>query len=547
VLRGAAGLAAGSAAFLLACGGDSKDEAKATTAPSSGTAAPAAAAGTPTPKRGGRLGRFFSNNSPNLNPLTNFPEGSILSGVHVYDRLISTKPPKDYVLEAAQSLEQPDATTIIFKLKPGLKYQDRAPVSGRAVTTEDILKWQQVVKDTPGAANSFQTASLQSAEAPDAQTVVFKLKAPNAWVFSLSQLCSAAGQAIVPKELHDNLDTNWPVGSGPYQLAEYQLDVRYLYKRFDGYREASKGLPYVDEHLVFILKDPAAHDAAFRSQQIDLWESAGPTPSAAETLRKDLGSKIEIHEWPTLNAVTFSANATKPPFNDVRVREAFYRFINRQQIVELVESGKGSVPPGPLPTGQAEYQLTAAQTDKYFKQDAKAAKQLLEAAGFDFNKEIEMTTANQPPRNTQGMEVIQQQAVQAGVKLRLVPLPATEWLNQRLLPGNWETWYAFHPAWDTPQTALRLHHTNTLSLHRFNGLKDPAVDAMIDKSEVTVDKNERIKLVKEIQLALLEKYTPMILTHTPTGYLPRWNHVRDFELNIGNAGPLYQTQIWLDK
>src|SRR5206468_1628569 len=142
-----------------------KNTTQATTT-SGGATTAAGAAATQAPKRGGRIGRLWSNNSPNLNPLTNFPEGAILSAVHVYDRPLSTRPGKDYVLDAAQSVEQPDQTTIIIKLQPGMKYQDRAPISGRAVSADDIVKFQQLVKDYPGAANSFQNNSMQSVEAP---------------------------------------------------------------------------------------------------------------------------------------------------------------------------------------------------------------------------------------------------------------------------------------------------------------------------------------------------------------------------------------------
>ncbi|MGH2587667.1 MAG: ABC transporter substrate-binding protein [Dehalococcoidia bacterium] len=544
-LRGGVGALAGSAAYLLACGGDD-DQEEAQTTTTSGTAAAGTTSGE-TPKRGGRLGRVWTNNSPNLNPLTNFPEGAILSAVNVYDRLISVRPGKDYVTEAAQSVEQPDPTTVIFKLKPGMTYQNRAPVSGRAVSSEDIAKFQILVKDYPGAGNSFQRDSMQSVEAPDAQTVVFKLKAPNAYLFSLSQLAGGGTQAIIPQELHDNLDSNWPVGSGPYELAEYQLSTRYLYKRFDGYREASRDLPYVDERLYQVLGDPTAQDAAFRSGQIDLWESGGPTPQTADLLKREMAGKIEMDEYPALTTISFSANATKPPFNDVRVREAIYRILNRQQYIDLVEAGRGSISTGLLAVGLKDFLLDTKQTEKFWKQDPKAAKQLLDAAGFPFDREFEVTTANAPPRNPQNLEVFQEQASQVGIKARLLPLPATEWLTQRLQTGNWDIWISFAPGAETPQTPLRLQHTNTNSVHVYNGLKDPQTDAMIEKAEVTVDRNERIKLVNEIQLALLEKYTPYFLMYTPTAYLPRWKHVMDYELSIGDAGPLYQAQVWLDK
>ena len=555
VLQGGMSLAAGSAAFLLACGGTKQEESKpaAPSGATQGTAAPGAAASGGQPKRGGRLTQFAAITTNNLNPITNWNEGTILTGVAVYDRLITTRLGKDSakeaVLEAAQTVEQPDPTTVIFKLKPGMKYHDRAPVSGRAVSAEDIVKVQAYIRDNPASQDkSFQTNSTQSVDAPDAQTVVFKLKAPNAYLFSGTQMAyPAGGTIIIPKEQLDTLDTAWTVGSGPYQLAEYELNQRYLYKRFDGFRDAGKNQPYIDEREWRIVIDPAAQEAAFRSEQVQVFGGASLIPTLADTFKRDLGNKIDMDDFLSLSMVTLSANVTKPPWNDVRVREAMYRFLNKKQYLDLLEAGRGKVAPGPLSVGLTEYQLTDAQTEKYFKQDPRAARQLLEAAGYDFNREVEMSTIT-GPRNNQGMEIFQQQAAQAGMKVKIQPMPFAEWLNQKILTGNWEVWYSQHPTYDTPHLYLRLQHTNTGSVHKYNGLKDPAVDAMIEKAEVTLDKNDRIKLVKDIQIALLEKYTPFVITHNYTAYVARYKYVKDYEINpASTAQPTYQTQVWLDK
>jgi peptide/nickel transport system substrate-binding protein len=550
VLQGGVSLVAGSAAaFLLACGGDdNNEETQSTTGGDQGTAAADTGAGTPT--SGGRLLESWNTSTNSLNPVTDFNAGHYLLGVKVYDRLISTRLGKDtareYVLEAAQSVEQPDPTTIVFRLRPGLTYQDRAPVNGRAVSADDIVKTQTYVRDNPRAENnSFQTTSMQSVEAPDAQTVVFRLKAPNAYAFAQTQLANAGAQCIIPQELLNNLETNWSVGSGPYQLAEYELNVRYLFTRFPGYRDADKGLPYIDEREFRIITDSAAGESAFRSEQLHAWNA--PLPAVAETLKKDLSNKINMDEFLSLSMVTFSANVNKAPFNDARVREALYRILNRQQYLDLLEGGQGKVPPGTLSIGLEDYQLDPKQTEKYWKQDPRAAKQLLEAAGYDFNREVEMSTLNSP-RNNQGMEIFQEQASQAGIKVRITPMPFAEWLQQKIATGNWETWYAQHPAYDTPQVPLRLQATKTYNAHQWNGLRDPHIDAMIETSEQTLDKDERVKQVKEIQIALLEKYTPFIVTHNPMTYWARWKYVENWERNPAYpTQPMYRTELWLNE
>jgi peptide/nickel transport system substrate-binding protein len=542
---GSLGLVTGSAAFLIACGG-SEDKPQAQATAPGATTAPAAAAATQTPKRGGRLLEAWYTSTNNVNPTTNYTEGIILSGVKSYDRLISQRLGKDtakeYVLEAAQSVEQPDPTTIIFKLRPGLTYQNRPPVSGRAVSAEDVVKDELYRRDNPAVGNFFQNVSMQSVEAPDAQTVAYKLKTPNAYTFSSANLAALA-QCIIPQELLGNLDSAWPTGSGPYELVEYNLNTRYFYRRFDGYRGAGSGLPYIDEREVRILVDPAAQEAAFRSEQLHIWRV--PVPTLIDALQRELGDKIVLDEFLSTAIVTLSLNGTRPPFNDVRVREAVYRVLNRQQYVDLLEGGHGQIAPGPLPVPLSEYQLDPKQTEKYFKPDPRAAKQLLDAAGFPYDKELDVSALT-TPRNNQGMEVFQQQASQIGIKTRLTPLPFADWISQKVATGNWDAWYAGHPANDSPQNVLRLQHTNTYTQHVYNGLKDPQVDAMIEKSEQTLDRDQRIKLVKDIQIALLEKYTPFIVTHDYNDIWAHWKFVRNYEPMVTTQA-MYLTDMWLDK
>jgi len=544
-LRGSVGLTAGSAAaILLACSGDDKTEDTGSTTSSSAATGTTAAATGETPKRGGRLMLNIATTTNNNSPFTDWNQGFVLLGQTVYDRLLSTRPGKEYVLEAAQSVEVPDPTTVVFKLKPGLKYQDRAPVGGRAVSAEDVAKTQYHIRDNTRAVHrNFQDLYLQTAETPDSQTVVYRLKSPSAYLFSGTLLANGSAQCIVPAEQLDNIETAWPVGSGPYQLTEFEQNVRYVYRRFDGFREATGNMPFIDERQVTTLIDQPAQEAAFRSEQLHVW--AVPNFSTLEPVRRDMGARIVVDEWPSLGMWTLALNGTKAPWNDVRVREAIYRLTNRQQYLDLISDGKGMVTPGTLSAGLSDYQLDPKETEKYWQQDPRAAKQLLDAAGFPYDKEVEMLVI-QGGLNPQAGEIFQQQVSQAGMKARVVQMPFAEWLGSRVTPGNWETWVASHPAYDTPQIALRQQHTTTNSGHRVSGLKDPEVDKLIERSEVTLDRNERIKQVKDIQIQLLEKYTPFMFLFSPTVFQARWNFVQDWENNPA-TNPMYRVEAWMDK
>src|SRR6266545_2436437 len=132
-----------------------------------------------------------------------------------------------------------------------------------------------------------------------------------------------------------------------------------MYKRFDGFREAGRGMPYIEEREYFALKDPAAQEAAFRSEQLSIWNL--PDATYADRVKRDLGAKVDMSDWEDLGMMAHLNNITKQPWNDVRVREAIYRITNRQQYLDLLEKGQGKVPPGPMQLGLTEYQLDPNQ------------------------------------------------------------------------------------------------------------------------------------------------------------------------------------------
>src|SRR3954469_18034365 len=142
-----AGGTATAAAILAACGGSSSsnNNSKASNSASSsgggaGNGLPANAKeatyspskGTFTP--GGTFRQAFNSAGENFNPVTQWTDGTSLGGILVYDRpLTSREDSRRYVLEAMASIETPDPLTVVMKLRPGLLFQNVAPVNGRSV------------------------------------------------------------------------------------------------------------------------------------------------------------------------------------------------------------------------------------------------------------------------------------------------------------------------------------------------------------------------------------------------------------------------------
>jgi peptide/nickel transport system substrate-binding protein len=550
---GVAGIGLAGAA-LIGCG-DDDDSPAATPAP---TAAPGTTpAATPEPeetRQGGRIGLFYGSAIASFNPIENIGEGQTLSGPHIYDRLLAPRlDERVYVLEAAESVELPDDVTVVFKLKPGMVYQDKPPVNGGPVLAEHIVDVQEYAKHPDTFANSiFQRGSMESVEAPDDSTVIFHLQRPNAYLFSGQGIGHPDTMPIIPPQVMENLDETPPVGSGPYQVRDHQIGTRYVYERNPTYREADRGLPYIDEREMLVLVDPSAQEAAFRGGQITVFPN--PTVETAERIIRDLGDRITVTEYLSISAFTYDLNARMTRsgwadselFEDIRLREAWYRACNQQQITDLVDAGRAMNCPGFLPVSLERYLVSWDEMEEYKRHDPVESRALLEAAGFDFDHVYRLTTLP-APRNETGLQVLQRQLQDVGIQTNAHVVPFSEWLGPVIEAGNYDFSIAAHPAYDTPLQSLRHHHTDPQQRNNSANLADPEIDEMIERSEEILDVEEQSQLVKDIQIELGKKYAHRAHINSFEVNHLRWAHLRDWEVSAaGTQHANYQIEAWVD-
>ncbi|MDA0301240.1 MAG: ABC transporter substrate-binding protein [Chloroflexi bacterium] len=510
MIRGsAAGLAGLGAAALIGCGGgDGGGTASPTAAPpGKTTGAPQATTAPAAKKMGGVLKTSIVGDPPGWGL---FQAAGITVGVgsHAYDKLtdVATGPGKDgFSVEVVPSIataipEQPDNTTYIFKIRQGVKFHNVAPVNGRAMTVEDVKESIDRLRGHRQWKNDYK--AVTEVTAVDATTLRIKTSTPYAPLLNFSS--GHYGWRIHPKEIvtadskgdHEKA----PIGTGPFIRTQWSQGSKIVFKKNAEYW--NKGKINLDEIQYLVIPDQAAMSAAFRTKQIDLL-TVPLGASLNQDLRKAVG-KEATEQAANGNSAWISMNHTKPPFNDVRVRQAIGLLYNRNAEVASVHLGDAD-PYGTalLPHPEALKPKDLPDMFKFMKHDVAEAKKLLAAAGHPNGFKTEIVVCPQYFTNggyRDSSERIVGDLKLGGVDATIRSIEYGVWIKSVYRPPfNFEgiLWgpgrYYSDP---DPYVAYWLHPKGIANQSRVN---DPAMTALVEKQAIQTNPKERWETLREIQ------------------------------------------------
>ena len=273
-----------------------------------------------------------------------------------YNGLLASSPYDPLALEIipdlARTWELSDGgSTATFHLAEDVKWHDGAPFS-----SEDVKYTIERIKDPPqGMVSPRQgvfRGTLATVETPDPNTVVVKADGASPL---LVPLFSNGWNAIIPKHISEvdpvNAMMTQVVGTGAFQLREPPSTTLWRYERNPDYFE--DGLPYIDEIEYQIIQDAQSQAAALLTQKIyfnDAIFGVNMSPELAQSVA-DREPGLVYDPIATIAVSHFVVNSTRPPFDDVRVRQALSEAIRRESFDELSPQGgtpgTGNFPLGP--------------------------------------------------------------------------------------------------------------------------------------------------------------------------------------------------------
>lgn len=319
-----------------------------------------------------------------------------------------------------------DGTEFTFHLNQAT-WSDGAPV-----TAEDI-KFSLDRITLPGAQRA-RTGFLrafyehQSAEVVDDKTVKVPLKFP-APTF-MPNLASDY-MKMYPKHIAEDLtqeEANQPeslIGSGPWLYGGWQKDVSYTFDRNPTYFK--QGRPFFDGIIVYLIPDTARRIAALQAGQV--LGTFNPftgvnRPEDMAILEEQTDGQMRALILPDSGFEAYFLNNAKPPFDDERVRRAFYLALDRDLGIERAIKGFGT--PGTyFAPGVVENLDDLRANNAAFAEDRAAAieeaKALLAEAGYPDGIKVKMNTRNSNPTLPAAEVAGAQLRRDVGIDIEIIP------------------------------------------------------------------------------------------------------------------------------
>lgn len=416
LMRGAllGGAAVGAGGLLAACGSASSSR-----SPTVST----------TPRRGGslRIGVTGGGAKDTIDAHVPTADPDMARISNLYEPLADRSPDfarLEYLVAESIEPENGRADAWVVRVRPGVEFHN-----GKTVGADDVIFSIRRILDPKdpkqGAASIgyVDTARLQKL---DARTVRVPLKQPSA---GFPDDIGQPFNGIVPV----GYDPRHPVGTGAFKYQSFAPGQQSVFVANRNYWQAGK--PHVETLTIIDFVDDEARYNALVAGQVDAIDNVpAPQISAVQS-----NPKLKPLISPTGAWKPITMRVDQPPFDDVRVRQAFRLMVDRPQMVETVLNAQGSVANDIYGRYDPAYDHALPQR----VQDLDQARSLLKQAGRE-GLTVQFVTAPVFQGAVQEAEAFAQQAKGAGVTVNLKQVDSgvfygADYLKWTLAQDYWST------------------------------------------------------------------------------------------------------------
>jgi peptide/nickel transport system substrate-binding protein len=469
---------------------------------------------------------------------------------NMFDGLVTRDTGSEVHLELAESAELIDDTTWEFKLHEGVKFHDGSEMTADDVvfTFNRIILENQIEYPEPHTSpRKGLIAPLESVEKVDDYTVRFHLSAP--WPPAMQLFVH---QQIIPMAYLEEVGTRGfverPIGAGPFQFVEGQIDDQIVMERFDDYWGGAPTLPPVGpacvSRVVFrVIPEASTRVAALLAGEVDIIQAVPPDLIN----RLEQSPEVVIQTAAGTQPTWVELNVNQPPFDNKLVRQALNHMVDRELIVDALYGGRAEILPGVL----SPYNNFADPSLTPYAYDLDRAMELLAEAGIeDSNGDGRLELDGEPwsfvldslDEHRALAEAVVAQLQEAGVDVTLrlweysVIRPLLLDRERSAYLDNWGD-SAFDPVGHMEAKWHGVVEGSPYGRGNFSGYNNERVNELIQAGEVETDEETRREIYYEAQAILYDEAPAIFLILPETVEASRarvqnWAPASDSRINL---------------
>lgn len=550
------------ALVVSACGKTAEDPQPTDPGPSTGSGSETTPepSGPKGPAVGGTLNLSLSAEPDNFNSIIyrNAYSADVIG--HVYSSLFEANTNWELEGDLAEHWEfSDDNLTLTVKIREGVKFHN-----GDELTAEDVA-WTlgTILHPEYNGPRATTLSSIESIEATDKYTVVFKMKEPFAPVLfniNFGIMNHRLFEGVPVAELADAEYSMKPVGSGPYKFVEYQRGEYVILERNpDWFRSAEHGgAPFIEEIHFRIIPDADSELAALEAGELDLLLAP---PNEVRRLKEQYAGTLVPVDYERNGWGFIPLNNESGPTADPAVRQALTYATNRPEIIEAALDGLAIVPAGPIPPVSWAYD---SSIEPYTYDPAKA-EEILDAAGWvrgaDGVREKDGERLRLEFYATAGTPLIEILATIAkenwediGAEVDLQFMEFNAMLENHVDPGNFNAaFFAFNLSLD-PDSLYSLFHTEAMGLvdgvtTGSNSMRysNPDTDRLLEEGRRETDPQKRKAIYSQV-LQNIKDDAPVIFMYSNL-YTQFYNgdKIKGGVVNFPGSGPSKVYLWWINE
>ncbi len=427
----------------------------------------------------------------------------------------------EIVPDLAESWEvAPGGKAVTFHLRKGVQFHK----GYGEMTAEDVkFSLERIIDPAAKSPEKSQWELLDHVEVIDSYTVKLILKDQMVNLFT-SALPMNTGMIVSKKavaEMGREKFSKNPVGTGPYELASWEPKNHVKLVAFADYWGEK---PKIKKVTFLPIVEDATSETALKTGEIDIGRSAMIN---VKDFKKN--PKFNVYSKAALKTYWLGMTVNKPPFDKLRLRQAFRYAVNVDNIVEAAFFGAAKRANTILPPGLTDFWADAP----VYRQDIEKAKNLMKKAGKSEGFKVKLYI---PASDTERImaEVIKADAARAGIDVD-IEVKEIGAFNEAANKGQTDAYIQFYTATIDPDYIMRWFAAESWNPSQW---RNTEYAELIKNRASEIDPRKRAQIYLNAQKVIDKDCWAIWLTHGTMVWIVRSN------VNIGSIYPNGRLAPW---